>query len=91
MTKIFNFALKIKGGGRESGRSEVLRRCHPLKFGTCTNIWLNPNLTGLFLTCLGWGGGGVPPYYLRCLLPIAAKFCTGIENQRISSNMKKFT
>ena len=29
MTKIFNFPLKIKGGGREGGRSEVLRHCHP--------------------------------------------------------------
>ena len=25
MTKSFNFALKIKGGGREGGRCEVLR------------------------------------------------------------------
>ena len=35
MTKIFNFALKIKGGGREGGREggtcEVLRPCHPPK------------------------------------------------------------
>ena len=39
MTKIFNFALKIKGGGREGGTCEVLRPCHPpqKKFGTCTN------------------------------------------------------
>ena len=29
MTKIFNFALKIKGGGREGGTCEVLRPCHP--------------------------------------------------------------
>ena len=29
MTKIFNFALKIKGGGREAGTCEVLRPCHP--------------------------------------------------------------
>ena len=29
MTKIFNIALKIKGDGREGGRSEVLRPCHP--------------------------------------------------------------
>ena len=27
MTKIFNIALKIKGAGREGGRSEVLRPC----------------------------------------------------------------
>ena len=31
MTKIFNFALKIKGGGREGGTCEVLRPCHPQK------------------------------------------------------------
>ena len=31
MTKILNFALKIKGGGREGGTCEVLRPCHPLK------------------------------------------------------------
>ena len=38
MTKILNFALKIKGGGREGGTCEVLRPCHPPppKFGTCT-------------------------------------------------------
>ena len=30
MTKILNFALKIKGGGREGGTCEVLRPCHPL-------------------------------------------------------------
>ena len=30
MTKILNFALKIKGGGgREGGTGEVLRPCHP--------------------------------------------------------------
>ena len=31
MTKILNFALKIKGGGREGGTCEVLGPCHPLK------------------------------------------------------------
>ena len=31
MTKILNFALKIKGGGREDGTCEVLRPCHPPK------------------------------------------------------------
>ena len=29
MTKFFNFALKIKGGGGEGGTCEVLRPCHP--------------------------------------------------------------
>ena len=28
MTKILNFGLKIKGGGREGGTCEVLRPCH---------------------------------------------------------------
>ena len=39
MTKILNFALKIKGGGREGGTCEVLRPCHPpkKKFRTCTS------------------------------------------------------
>ena len=31
MTKILNFALKIKGGGRECSTCEVLRPCHPPK------------------------------------------------------------
>ena len=31
MTKRLNFALKIKGGGREGGTCEVLRPCHPPK------------------------------------------------------------
>ena len=31
MTKIFNFGLKIKGGGREGGTCEALRPCHPPK------------------------------------------------------------
>ena len=29
MTKILNFGLRIKGGGREGGTCEVLRPCHP--------------------------------------------------------------
>ena len=37
MTKISNFGLKIKGGGREGGTCEVLRPCHPPKFETCTD------------------------------------------------------
>ena len=39
MTKILNFALKIKGGGREGGTCEVLRPCHPPKFGMCTKAF----------------------------------------------------
>ena len=43
MTKSFNFALKIKGSGREGGTCEVLRPCHPPKFGTCTNDYDKPS------------------------------------------------
>ena len=38
MTKIINFALKIKGVGREGDTCEVLRPCHPFKIETCTFI-----------------------------------------------------
>ena len=41
MTKIFNFVLKIKGGGREGGTCEVLRPCHPPK----KNLKRAPTLT----------------------------------------------
>ena len=52
---------------------------------------LNPNRTGLFLTCFrfGAGGGCRPPIIFVVCGPIAAKFCTAIDNQRISSNMEK--
>ena len=40
MTKILNFALKIKGGGREGGTCEVLRPCHPPKIW---NVHLGKN------------------------------------------------
>ena len=29
MTKLFNFVLNIKGGGREGGTCKVLQPCHP--------------------------------------------------------------
>ena len=49
MTKIFNFALKIKGGDREGGTCEVLRPCHsPKKFGTCTNSFKGFSIVFLF-------------------------------------------
>ena len=38
MTKILNFGLKIKGGGREGGTCEVLRPCHPLKIWN-VHLW----------------------------------------------------
>ena len=39
MTKIFNFALKAKGSGREGGKCKVFRPCHPPpEFGTCTSM-----------------------------------------------------
>ena len=41
MTKIFNFALKIKGGGRDGGTCEVLRPCHPPKIW---NVHLHVNI-----------------------------------------------
>ena len=41
MTKILNFALKSKGGGREVGTCGVLRPCHPPKFETCTKCLKN--------------------------------------------------
>ena len=43
MTKIFNFALKIKGGS-EGGTCEVLRPCHPPKFGSCTLTLFGPGI-----------------------------------------------
>ena len=49
MTKIFNFALKIKGGGREGGACEVLRPCHTPKFETCTCL-IQP-FCGVFKIC----------------------------------------
>ena len=50
MTKILNFALKIKGGGREGGTCEVLRPCHPPKFGKCTWYKKIENLLLLYKT-----------------------------------------
>ena len=44
MTRILNFALKIKGGGREGGTCEVLRPCHSPKIW---NVHFVPNF-GLF-------------------------------------------
>ena len=49
MTKILNFALKIKGGGREGGTCEVLRPCHPqnLERAPSTHqIWLHHKTLG---------------------------------------------
>ena len=50
MTKILNFGLKIKGAGREGGKCEVLRPCHPPKFGTC--IFISGHKNFLFFTPL---------------------------------------
>ena len=49
MTKILNFALKIKGDGREGGTCEVLRPCHPPKFGTCTKVITPVKISELLL------------------------------------------
>ena len=59
MTKIFNFALKIKGGGREGGRGEVLRPCHPPKIWNVhlsihTNTLLHGNLYRLVFLQFDW-------------------------------------
>ena len=47
MTKILNFVLKIKGGGREGGKCEVLRPCHPPKIWNVHKI--DPELLHLLL------------------------------------------
>ena len=57
-------------------------------FGPLATSSLNPNRTGLFLTCLDGGGGGRDIIFVVCG-PIAKKFCTGIDSENISSNMKK--
>ena len=45
MTKIINFAMKIKGGGREGGTCEVLRPCHPLKIWNMHMVCLERAIT----------------------------------------------
>ena len=50
-----------------------------------------PQSDWAFLTCLGWGGGGGgcrPSIILAVCGPIANKFCTGIDNEGISSIWK---
>ena len=48
MTKILNFALKIKGGGKEDGTCEVLRPCQLPK------IWnVHPVVIGLMMFSSG--------------------------------------
>ena len=54
MTKIFKFAVKIKGGGREGGRYEVLRPCHPPQnlehaLSKCLNLFGFVMHAGVFL------------------------------------------
>ena len=49
MTKILNFALKMKGGGREGGRFEFLQPCHSPKFGTCTCVSFKSSKNGLLV------------------------------------------
>ena len=45
MTKNLNFALKIKGGGREGGTCEVLRPCHPPKIWNVHKLLYNEGIT----------------------------------------------
>ena len=47
MTQIFNFALKIKGGGREGARCEVSKTFTHLDFGTCT--WFEYRIADKYL------------------------------------------
>ena len=59
MTKILNFALKIKGGGRKGGACEVLRHSHPQKK---KNLKRAPIRTGLFADLKRlWGPKWPPP------------------------------
>ena len=46
MTKILNFGLKIKGGGREGGTCESSDPATPSKFETCTG-YSGPDACGL--------------------------------------------
>ena len=50
VTKILNFALKIKEGGREGGTCEVLRPCHPPKIWNVHKVitYVNPIQAGVF-------------------------------------------
>ena len=74
MTKIYNFALKIKGGGREGDRYEVLRPCRPPPQnleralggqGVTVKAVSNSLILGGWVTNVlkngdkKWGGGGV--------------------------------
>ena len=53
MTTILNFALKIKGGGREGGICKVLRPCHP------PNLKRTPGWGQIFgANPRGYAGGG---------------------------------
>ena len=75
MTNILNFVLKIKGVvGRVAHAKSSTLPAPPPKFGT--------------YTCLGLGRMLPPIIFIVCG-PITTKFCTGIENQSISSNIGK--
>ena len=50
---------------------------------------IDPSRTGLFLDMFRFGGADAPPIIFAVCGPIATKFCTGIDNQSISSNMEK--
>ena len=53
MTKSFNFALKIKGGGREGSRSEILRPCHPPKIWNVHMVSYQRMQSGLLVFPVG--------------------------------------
>ena len=46
MTKLLNFALKSKGGGREGGTCEVLRPCHPPPKKKIWNVHIRSLING---------------------------------------------
>ena len=66
MTKILNFASKIKEGGREGGTREVLRPCHPPK-----KIW-NVNL--VTINILGISEFFLLGLYLKSFIYLHANF-----------------
>ena len=53
------------------------------------NIIFGPNQTGFF-DMFRFGGGASPPSVFVVSEPITAKFCTVLDHQGVSLNMKKF-
>ena len=68
MTKMLNFALKIKGGGREGGTCEVLRPCHPPKIWNVHMAYIQCHSLSrmLFLNRLGISAEEGGPVLYSC-------------------------